>query len=481
MDAWGGVAYPTIPFQVFNLALNKNLDFVADCQGTIVSNALGVLEVTDFFEIKVPNIGDFKEVSVIEILVKVGDSVSIDDALVILETDKAAMEVPASNAGTITEVKVKLGDQVSEGSIIVVLEIKASSESAKPLSIAEKQIASTIIEQISIPAGSTIETATDIPVIHANAQPSNTAHDFSAVHASPSVRKFARSLGVSLNQINGSGPRDRILKEDIESFIKDKLDTSSASNKAGAGVGGIDLLPWPTVDYEKYGLIERKPLSRLKKISGANLHRNWVMIPHVTNNDEVDITSLEELRVELNKENEKSGVKVTLLAFMLKAAAVALKQFPDFNASLEGDQLVLKHYCHLGFAADTPNGLVVPVVRDVDHKGVLQVAKEMIELAHLAREGKLKSDQMQGGCFTISSLGGIGGTTFTPIINAPEVAILGAGRAFMKPHWNGKEFVPRLTMPLSLSWDHRVIDGAEAARFLTFFGKLLSDFRRVAI
>lgn len=435
--------------------------------------------MTDFFEIKVPNIGDFKEVSVIEILVKVGDVVSIDDALVILETDKAAMEVPASNSGTITEVKVKLGDQVSEGSIILVLETQGSSQPLIPLLIAEKQIEAKVIEQRPISAGSEAEGVMDTPVSHASALSSNAAHDFSVVHASPSVRKFARSLGVSLNQIKGSGPRDRILKEDIESFIKDKLDTPLASNKTG--IGGLDLLPWPTVDYEKYGLIERKPLSRLKKISGANLHRNWVMIPHVTNNDEVDITSLEELRVQLNKENEKNGVKVTLLAFLLKAAAVALKQFPGFNASLEGDQLVLKHYCHLGFAADTPNGLVVPVVRDVDQKGVLQVAKEMTELAHLAREGKLKSDQMQGGCFTISSLGGIGGTTFTPIINAPEVAILGAGRAFMKPHWNGKAFVPRLTMPLSLSWDHRVIDGAEAARFLTFFGTLLSDFRRVAI
>jgi pyruvate dehydrogenase E2 component (dihydrolipoamide acetyltransferase) len=304
-------------------------------------------------------------------------------------------------------------------------------------------------------------------------------------HASPSVRKFARELGVDLNQVKGSGPKGRITQLDVQGHVKSVMSGASANPvgqavSAGSGVG-LDLLPWPQVDFAKFGPIEPKPLSRIKKISGANLHRNWVMIPHVTNNDEADITDLEALRVQLNKENEKAGIKLTMLAFLMKAVVAALKKFPEFNASVDGDTLVLKKYFHIGFAADTPNGLVVPVVRDVDQKGVMDLATETSEMAKRAREGKLSPSEMQGGCFSISSLGGIGGTHFTPIINAPEVAILGVSKSAMKPVWNGKEFVPRLTLPLSLSYDHRVIDGAAAARFNAYLGQLLSDFRRIAL
>lgn len=305
---------------------------------------------------------------------------------------------------------------------------------------------------------------------------------FRRAHASPSVRQFARELGVDLSKVKGTGPKNRILREDVQAYVKSVLSGATAPAAAsGDGGAALGLIPWPKVDFAKFGEIETKPLSRIKKISGANLHRNWVMIPHVTNHDECDVTELEAFRVQLNKENEKSGVKVSMLAFMIKAAVAALKRFPNFNASLDGENLVLKRYYHIGFAADTPNGLVVPVIRNADQKGVVAIAKEMSELAGLAREGKLKPDQMQGGTFSISSLGGIGGTYFTPIINAPEVAILGVCRTETKPRWNGREFEPRLMLPLSLSWDHRVIDGAEAARFNVYFGQLMSDFRRVML
>ncbi len=303
-------------------------------------------------------------------------------------------------------------------------------------------------------------------------------------HASPSVRKFARELGVDLTRVTGTGPKSRIVQEDVQNFVKQALAGGAGTAAAAAGTalgGGIDLLPWPKVDFTKFGDVTPKPLSRIKKISGANLHRNWVMIPHVTNNDEADITGLEALRVTLNKENEKSGVKVTMLAFLIKACVAALKKFPEFNASLDGDNLVLKHYYNIGFAADTPNGLVVPVIRDADKKGILELATESSELAKKARDGKLSPGEMQGGCFSISSLGGIGGTNFTPIINAPELAILGVSRSVMKPVWDGKQFVPQLTLPLSLSYDHRVIDGAAAARFNAYLGSLLADFRRIAL
>jgi pyruvate dehydrogenase E2 component (dihydrolipoamide acetyltransferase) len=305
-----------------------------------------------------------------------------------------------------------------------------------------------------------------------------------AAHASPSVRKFARELGVDVSRVPGTGPKGRITQEDVQNFVKGVMSGQSAAPAAAAAGGsgvGLDLLPWPKVDFTRFGEVESKPLSRIKKISGANLHRNWVMIPHVTNCDEADITELEAFRVQLNKENEKAGIKVTMLAFMIKATVAALKKFPNFNASLDGDNLVLKKYFNIGFAADTPNGLVVPVIKDADKKGVLEISQEMGELAKLARDGKLKPDQMQGGCFSISSLGGIGGTYFTPIINAPEVAIMGVCKSYMKPVWDGKQFAPRLTLPLSLSWDHRVIDGAEAARFNTYFAALLADFRRILL
>ncbi|HDR9110377.1 TPA: dihydrolipoyllysine-residue acetyltransferase, partial [Burkholderia territorii] len=308
--------------------------------------------------------------------------------------------------------------------------------------------------------------------------------EYRASHASPSVRKFARELGVDVARVQGSGPKGRITKEDVTSFVKGVMTgqrAAPAAAAAPAGGGELNLLPWPKVDFSKFGPFEAKPLSRIKKISGANLHRNWVMIPHVTNNDEADITELEALRVQLNKEHEKAGVKFTMLAFVIKAVVAALKKFPTFNASLDGDNLVFKQYYHIGFAADTPNGLVVPVIRDADKKGLVDIAKEMAELSKAARDGKLKPDQMQGGCFSISSLGGIGGTHFTPIINAPEVAILGLSRGQMKPVWDGKQFVPRLTLPLSLSYDHRVIDGAEAARFNAYLGALLADFRRIIL
>ncbi|WP_340528131.1 dihydrolipoyllysine-residue acetyltransferase, partial [Cupriavidus necator] len=306
-----------------------------------------------------------------------------------------------------------------------------------------------------------------------------------AAHASPSVRKFARELGVDVSRVPGTGPKGRITQEDVQGYVKGVMSGQAAAPAqaaaAGAGGGELGLLPWPKVDFTRFGEVESKALSRIKKISGANLHRNWVMIPHVTNHDEADITDLEAFRVQLNKENEKSGIKVTMLAFMIKATVAALKKFPNFNASLDGDNLVLKKYFNVGFAADTPNGLVVPVIKNADKKGVLEISQEMNELAKLARDGKLKPDQMQGGCFSISSLGGLGGTYFTPIINAPEVAIMGVCKSYQKPVWDGKQFAPRLTLPLSLSWDHRVIDGAEAARFNTYFGQLLADFRRILL
>ncbi|MFV8598156.1 dihydrolipoyllysine-residue acetyltransferase, partial [Ralstonia pseudosolanacearum] len=308
-----------------------------------------------------------------------------------------------------------------------------------------------------------------------------------AAHASPSVRKYARELGVDVNLVGGTGPKNRITQEDVQRYVKGVMTGQAAAPgkaaaaAAPAGGGELNLLPWPKVDFTKFGPVEPKPLSRIKKISGANLHRNWVMIPHVTNNDEADITELEAFRVQMNKEHEKAGVKFTMLAFVIKAVVGALKKFPTFNASLDGDNLVFKQYYHIGFAADTPNGLVVPVIRDADKKGVVDIAREMAELSKAAREGKLKPDQMQGGCFSISSLGGIGGTHFTPIINAPEVAILGLSRGYQKPVWDGKQFVPRLTLPLSLSYDHRVIDGAEAARFNAYLAAVLADFRRVLL
>jgi pyruvate dehydrogenase E2 component (dihydrolipoamide acetyltransferase) len=431
--------------------------------------------------IQVPDIGDFKEVEVIEVMVAVGDTIQAEQSLITVESDKASMEIPASQGGVIKEVRVKVGDKVSKGTPLVVVEGGAAPAAAAPSAPAPQQAAPAPAQ--SQPQAEAAPAAAARPA-PAAALPEAELKPGQLPHASPSVRKFARELGVDLKRVQGSGAKGRITQDDVRNFVKQSL-AGAAPAAAGAGaagnVGGLNVLAWPQVDFAKFGPIEAKPLSRIKKISGANLHRNWVMIPHVTNNDEADITDLEALRVTLNKENEKSGVKVTMLAFLIKAVVAALKKYPEFNASLDGDNLVLKQYYHIGFAADTPNGLVVPVIRDADKKGILQIAQETSDMAKKARDGKLSPAEMQGGCFSISSLGGIGGTHFTPIINAPEVAILGVSRSEHKPVWDGKQFAPRLKLPLSLSYDHRVIDGAAAARFNAYLGALLADFRRIAL
>jgi len=430
-------------------------------------------------EVKVPDIGDYAGVPVIEIAVKVGDVVEKEQSLVTLESDKATMDVPSPQAGTVKEIKVKVGDSVGEGTLIVILEAVgqvAAAPVAAPAAQAEPAKAAAPAAPAAASNGASHALAQAPAIVPG-------AGRRSVSHASPSVRKFARELGVDVARVNGTGLKGRITQDDIRAFVKGVLSgaQSVAAAPAAAGGGELNLLPWPKVDFAKFGPIDPKPLSRIKKISGANLHRNWVMIPHVTNNEDADITDLEAFRVQLNKENEKSGVKVTMLAFLIKACVSALKKHPSFNASLDGDNLVYKQYFNVGFAADTPNGLVVPVVKNADKKGVFEIAQETSDLAKAARDGKLKPDQMQGGCFSISSLGGIGGTYFTPIINAPEVGILGVCRSSMKPVWDGKQFVPRLILPLSLSYDHRVVDGAEAARFNAHLAQVLADFRRVML
>jgi pyruvate dehydrogenase E2 component (dihydrolipoamide acetyltransferase) len=434
-------------------------------------------------EVRVPDIGDFKDVPVIEIFVKAGDAVAAEDPLVTLESDKATMDVPAPAAGVVREVRVKLGDKVSEGTPIVVLEAGATG-AAKPVPAAAPEAVAPETVPAAAPVAippATAPVATLPAAAPVAAAPE--AEAFKAAHASPSVRRFARELGVDLARVKGTGPKGRILQEDVQAFVKQALAEGAPAGPAGgiSGGGALNLLPWPQVDFTKFGPFETRPLSRIKKISGANLARNWVMIPHVTQFDEADVTELEAFRVALNKENAKSGIKVTMLAFLIKASVAALKKFPDFNASIDGDNLIVKQYWHVGFAADTPNGLVVPVLKDADRKGLLQIAKEMGELSAKAREGKLGPADMQGGCFSISSLGGIGGTAFTPIINAPEVAILGVSKSQTKPVWDGSAFVPRLVLPLSLSYDHRVIDGAAAARFTTYLCALLADMRRAML
>ncbi|MEO8751784.1 MAG: dihydrolipoyllysine-residue acetyltransferase [Casimicrobiaceae bacterium] len=463
-------------------------------------------------DVKVPDIGDFKGIPVIEVLVKAGDTVKADASLVTLESDKATMDVPSPAAGVVKEMKLKPGDKVSEGSLVLVLEVAAAVPSPQPSPAAGR--GSAVPAPAATPAPSPQPSlaggrGSDIPAAAAGSslspQPSpaggrgsepapaagegpgvraadGDSEAFKAAHASPSVRKFARELGVDVARVKGTGPNGRILQEDVQGFVKTAISGAASAGAGGSGAisggGALNLLPWPKVDFAKFGPIETTPLSRIRKISGANLARNWVMIPHVTQFDEADITDLEALRVTLNKENEKAAIKITMLAFLIKASVAALKKFPDFNASLDGDNLVRKQYYHIGFAADTPNGLVVPVIRSADQKGVMAIAAEMGALSAKAREGKLGPAEMQGGCFSISSLGGIGGTAFTPIINAPEVAILGVSKSATKPVWNGREFVPRLMVPLSLSYDHRVIDGAMAARFTAFLAGLLADLRR---
>jgi len=451
-------------------------------------------------EVKVPDIGNYTDIPVIEVLVQPGDTVKKDQGLVTLESDKATMEVPSSVAGVIKELKVKLGDGVSEGTIVAIVEEAGAAEPAQapPSATAPPPAA-----KVEAPPAATAPAAPAPPVATppATAQPGidpeagaprtpPVAFDASAVmpaqvaHASPAVRLFARELGVDLGKVSGSERKGRITREDVQKYVKSALAGGAAPRTGAAGGGaGLNLLPWPQIDFAKFGEVETKPLSKIKKISGANLARNWVMIPHVTQFDDADIGDLEALRVSLNKENEKAGIKLTMLAFLIKAVVAALKKFPDFNASLDasGDNLVLKKYFHIGFAADTPNGLVVPVLRDADRKGVIEIAQESGELAKKAREGKLGPADMSGGCFSISSLGGIGGTAFTPIVNAPEVAILGVSKSTMKPVWDGTAFQPRLILPLSLSYDHRVIDGASAARFTAYLGQVLADMRRVLL
>jgi len=440
-------------------------------------------------EVRVPDIGDFKDVPVIEVLVKPGDAVKAEDPLVTLESDKATMDVPSPLSGTVKSLNVKVGDKVSEGT--VVLSLSTGGATGDPVvADAEGEIPAPAPTAASATPAAHKPPSAPSPGAGGPSAPSTVAHPGAAVdetafrlaYASPGVRKLARELGVDLGNVRGSGDKGRILKEDVEAFAKRGPAAAPAKPAQAPSGAGLDLLPWPKVDFAKFGPVEVKPLSRIKKISGANLHRNWVMIPHVTNHDDADITELEAFRVQLNKENEKSGVRVSMLAFMIKAACATLARFPDFNASLDGENLVLKKYYHIGFAADTPNGLVVPVVRDADKKGVIQIAKEMGDLAKLARDGKLKPDQMQGGTFTISSLGGIGGTYFTPIINAPEVAILGVCRSsWRQVSSDGKNAAWRFLLPLSLSFDHRVIDGAAAARFNSHFASLLAGLRRVLV
>ncbi|MEP7370870.1 MAG: dihydrolipoyllysine-residue acetyltransferase [Nitrosospira sp.] len=461
--------------------------------------------VAETKQILIPDIGDFKDVPVIEVLVKAGDSINVEDPLIVLESDKAAIEVPSPFAGVAGEVFVKVGDKVSEGTPVLAIQVSKTDNPAETSQAApssgtasqqapESQPFSAPARRADALANSEVETSRSAsaqvsapqPVRQSTyTPPSIDEAAFATAHASPSVRRFARELGVSLGLVSGSGLKQRILREDVQAYVKAELSKSRGGNGTE-----LNLLPWPQVNFAKFGPVELKPLSRIKKISGANLHRNWVMIPHVTQFDEADITELEALRKESNEASKKDGVKVTILAFLMRASIAALKKFPEFNASLDSASLdsaggeinlVIKNYYHLGFAADTPNGLMVPVIRDVDQKGVLDIGREMANLAVLARDGKLKPAQMQGASFTISSLGGIGGTAFTPIINAPEVAILGVSRASIKPVYSDGQFIPRLMLPLSLSYDHRVIDGATAARFTSHLVEVLADLRRVLL
>ena len=440
-------------------------------------------------EVRVPDIGDFKDVAVIEVMVKPGDTIKVEQSLITVESDKASMEIPSSAAGVLKDIKVKVGDKVNIGDLLAVLEGAVSAPGPAPVAAGVAALAAAPAAPVAqafapAPAQAPLATAPSAPAHNP------LGHSAGLPHASPSVRKFARELGVPLNEVQGTGLKGRITADDVQAFTKavmsgsvqTKAQAAKAPAPASAGAGSeLGLIPWPKVDFAKFGPIERKEMSRIKKISGANLLRNAVMIPAVTNHDDADITELEAFRVLTNKENEKSGIKVTMLAFLIKACVAALKKFPEFNSSLDGDALIYKQYYHIGFAADTPNGLVVPVIKDADKKGVLQISQEMAELAKKARDGKLGPADMSGATFTISSLGGIGGRYFTPIINAPEVAILGVCKSQMEPVWDGKTFVPRLMLPLSLTWDHRVIDGAAAARFNAFLGQILSDFRRVLL
>lgn len=467
--------------------------------------------MSQLIEVKVPDIGDYKSVPVIEVHVQVGDTVAPEQTLVTLESDKATMDVPSPSAGVVREVKLKVGDNAAEGITVVMLEPQTTQASAPDVQanhskknvpspnanvdhVSQANLAVTASNSASLMAPSSVAPAANTttkvePLLPSQHAPSTALASVdipsTPSHATPSVRQFARELGVDVTKVLGTGPKGRITQDDVRRFIKDILSgaqaTSFNSGSSASQGSGLNLLPWPKIDFSKFGPTQTQALSRVKKISAANLARNWAMIPAVTYHEEADITDLEAFRVTLNKEYEKQGTKITMLAFLLKASAVALKKFPEFNASLDDDNLILKQYVHIGFAADTPQGLLVPVIRDVDRKGIVEIAEETAQLAQLARAGKLKSEQMQGGCFTISSVGGLGGTSFSPIINAPEVAILGVSKSTHRPVWDGTQFLPRLTLPLSLSADHRVIDGALATRFNAFIAKLLTDFRRVML
>ncbi|RFC38552.1 MAG: pyruvate dehydrogenase E2 component (dihydrolipoamide acetyltransferase) [Candidatus Nitrotoga sp. LAW] len=420
-------------------------------------------------QVLMPDIGDSKDVPVIEVMVKAGDTVKAEQSLLTLETDKATMDVPAPFDGVVKNVSVKVGDKISEGALILSMETSATETSAV---VTPPTTPAPVKEAAATPVTAPVATPIVAPPTGFQSSPTGKAH------ASPSIRHFARELGVDLTRVKGSGEKGRITKNDVQGFVKAAL----VQPQSGTG-GGLQVSAMPVVDFSRYGVIETKPLSRIKKLSGANLHRNWVSIPHITQHDEADITEMEVFRKELGEEYSKQGIKITPLAFLLKAVVTAMQQYPDFNSSLDasGENLVLKKYFHIGVAVDTPDGLMVPVLRDVDQKGIVQLAKELGEISAKAREKKLPATAMQGGCFTISSLGGIGGTAFTPIINAPEVAILGVSKASIKPIFKEGEFVPRLMLPLSLSYDHRVIDGAEAVRFTSYLGKVLSDVRRLVL
>ena len=468
-------------------APNQPVTQVAPAQAATVTVA-PVAASTGPIEVRVPDIGDFKDVAVIEIFVKPGDTIKVEQSLITVESDKAAMEIPSSHAGILKELKVKVGDKVNIGDLLAMLE-GATTAAAVVATAAAPAVPAV---SASFAPAPTPELSVIVKLDAAVPAHNPTTLAIGLPHASPSVRKFARELGVPLNEVKGSGLKGRITDADIQSFTRSVMSgaiqtvaaqaqAKPAAAAAGNDGAGLGLIPWPKVDFTKFGPIERKDMSRIKKISGANLLRNAIMIPAVTNHDDCDITDLEAFRVSTNKENEKSGVKVTMLAFLIKACVSALKKFPDFNSSLDGDAIIYKQYFHIGFAADTPNGLMVPVIKDCDKKGIFQISQEMSELAKKARDGKLSPAEMSGASFTISSLGGIGGRYFTPIINAPEVAILGVCKSTMEPVWDGKAFQPRLMLPLSLTWDHRVIDGAAAARFNVYLGQILGDFRRVLL
>ena len=461
-------------------------------------------------EVKVPDIGDFHDVPVIEIHVQPGDAVKAEDALVTLESDKATMDVPAPAAGVVKEVKVALGDKVAQGSVIVLLEVAALAPPLSPApspargegrEAAPEADSGAGFQSPSPPAGEGLgrggatpapppahdyrpteaePTSAPLPIHMLSAAEMVVEMEGVKAHASPSVRRYARELGVDVAKVSGTGPKGRITQEDVQAYVKGMMSGAVAA-AAPAGGEPLNLLPWPQVDFAKFGPVERTPLSRIKKLSGPNLARNWVMIPAVTYHEDADITELEAFRVQLNRENEKASVKITMLAFIIKAAVAALKKYPELNSSLDGDELVQKRYWHIGFAADTPYGLMVPVLKDADQKGVVDIARETATLSLKAREGKLGPAEMQGASFTISSVGGLGGTAFSPIVNAPEVAILGVSKSAMKPVWDGQAFVPRLMLPLSLSADHRVVDGALATRFNAYLAQLLGDFRRTLL